>query len=211
LAVYQKIQRYLESQTAFLVAGTDAKGAHLYVISPCNRRTEHTNPGFAAVGTGAPYALATLARHGAFKALSLAEAAYLVYEAKKAAEYDRYVNDQTHMAVALKGCKTVMLDETAIGALQSILAGRLLCRPAGAPRRPGKALHPAGNTLRGFHNGRGAPANRHRLVSARRERTPQGKPKWLRPVLSRPSALAEPAEAPGALAGNLIRGHIAAA
>lgn len=82
----------------FLVAGTDDDGAHLFFIAPDKPIQDEYEPGFMAIGMGDKLALGTLASGGYVKELSLPEAVYRAYEAKRIAEKS-LVGKQTDLAI----------------------------------------------------------------------------------------------------------------
>ncbi len=89
--------------TDVLVAGIDASGAHLYMVTHPGQLQLVGPLGYAAIGSGGVHAAVriSLARHT--DSASLVDTIYNVYEAKRAAEISPGVGTMTDMAVLRDG------------------------------------------------------------------------------------------------------------
>lgn len=69
-----------------IVAGTDDSGAHLFASDAGERLVSQDERGFAAVGSGAKYAIGALQVDGVNPSTDVAKAILMLYRGKKAAE-----------------------------------------------------------------------------------------------------------------------------
>lgn len=106
-------------QLDFLIAGTDATGAHLHLASHPGQLQSVNMVGYAAIGSGGLHAMVqlSLAQHTAAAALS--EAVFNVHEAKKAAEVAPGVGKFTDLAI-IRGGKVYELKADALSTLEQV-------------------------------------------------------------------------------------------
>ena len=105
-----------------LVAGVDAEG-HIYSV----RNPGHTDCfdalGYNAIGSGALHALSTFITNNCSASMTINRGAYLVFEAKRAAEVAPGVGKHMDMAIVTKGNIRVLTD-TEINTLDEVYKER---------------------------------------------------------------------------------------
>jgi 20S proteasome alpha/beta subunit len=103
----------------FLVAGVDGDRAYIYSVNDSSP-SSHDLTGYHAIGTGTFGALPLLAARGMSRAMTLDQAAYLVYEAKRVAESYRGIGPKTDIAVVGIERAAQFLSESTIENLREI-------------------------------------------------------------------------------------------
>jgi hypothetical protein len=104
-----------------LVAGVDAKGAHIFTVDDVQAiAVSNDHAGFTAIGSGGDQAYFALAHGDYGKSLPLADAMLRVYDAKRAAELVRGVGPRTDMVVMSPGRPARFVSEEAIDSLRMI-------------------------------------------------------------------------------------------
>lgn len=87
--VVLRLERAIESEKlgiSFLVVGVDNEGAHIYEVSDPGHAECFDRVGFHAIGSGLPHAIAIFISYNFTPNISLRNALYVTYEAKKHAE-----------------------------------------------------------------------------------------------------------------------------
>ncbi|HYT92987.1 MAG TPA: hypothetical protein VEL76_29990 [Gemmataceae bacterium] len=108
-----------EMRTRFLLARVDQEGAILWASDGKANLTEQHKPGFAVIGYGEFAKMSLFARCCCINNVSLAEAVYFVYEAKKMAENASGVGKETDIAVIRAEAGLQFLSEDARNKLES--------------------------------------------------------------------------------------------
>jgi 20S proteasome alpha/beta subunit len=101
---------------SFLIAGVDNTGAHVFLVDD-DLLAPQDDPGFAAIGSGSITAYPILASARIHKGISLEEALYRAYEAKRVAEADYGVGRNTQIAVSRSGTGVQFLTQSVIDEL----------------------------------------------------------------------------------------------
>jgi 20S proteasome alpha/beta subunit len=110
-------------QGAFLIAGTDSETTYIYTINH-NPPNPHHVTGYHAIGTGANACLPVLTARGMNRSLTLEQAAYLAYEAKRVSEACYGIGPKTDIAVVGVGLPAQFLAEPAIDKFRDIYERR---------------------------------------------------------------------------------------
>jgi len=111
------IDRHLPN-TAYLMIAADPDAVHLSTVDPVGKNSERDIPGFAAIGNGSSLAETAFARNPHVKNYSLAQAIYVIYEAKRLAEWNDSVGETTDIAVLHHGTEPVFLDPEVMKVLE---------------------------------------------------------------------------------------------
>lgn len=110
------IEDYIESEEIIeldlILAGVDINGAHLFYITDPGTSRPYTALGFCSIGSGEPHAENSLIANHFSKRMTLKEAMYLTYEAKKRAQIAPGVGEYTNMAYVDKDACYFISDET---------------------------------------------------------------------------------------------------
>jgi len=98
LRLDQQLERY-SFDLSILIAGVDGSGAHLYLVYPpcCSECFEAL--GYCSIGTGERHADSTFITYRYTPSISVKEALYITYEAKRKAEIAVGVGRSTDMAI----------------------------------------------------------------------------------------------------------------
>ena len=113
---YSQVKLGLE----IVVAGVDAYGAHIYGIEDPGVVTCYDALGFAAIGSGLPHAMSFLTEVGYRASLSLNEALWITYEAKRRSERAPGVGNKFTDVVIIDDNGITYLDETNLKQLENI-------------------------------------------------------------------------------------------
>ena len=108
----------------FLLAASDVNQVCLYVVND-QSAGRHDDPGFAAIGSGAAFALPVLAAPRIHKGIGLELAIYAAYESKRISEEVGTVGRQTDMAIVSIGQPARFLSEQFIEELEQMYQRRL--------------------------------------------------------------------------------------
>jgi 20S proteasome alpha/beta subunit len=125
-ATKSKVVADLQSQTlpgAFLIAGVDDKKASISTASDQTPNC-HDTVGFCAVGSAEQSCLPLMTARGANRAMSAGQAAYVAYEAKRAAETSYGIGKQTDIAIVGVGRPAELLQKEVIEELEKVYARR---------------------------------------------------------------------------------------
>jgi hypothetical protein len=102
-----------------MVAGLDANGAQLYVVTHPGQVFPMNSTGFSAVGSGGLHASVRMSLGQHTPSASLVDTVYNVYEAKRAAEVAPGVGNLTDMAI-LKDGKTTTVSRELFKVLEEV-------------------------------------------------------------------------------------------
>jgi 20S proteasome alpha/beta subunit len=97
-----------------LVCGVDDSGAHIYRVVNPGQMECWDSIGFHAIGSGEAHAIMSLIANKANPGISIRDALYLAYEAKRRAEVASGVGQETNMAVISRDSISDVPDETLI-------------------------------------------------------------------------------------------------
>ena len=95
----------------FLVSGIDETGAHIYSVYSPGRKSCFDTIGYNAIGTGDTHAVSVLTSYNYTNNVSLNDAIWIVYEAKRRAEKAPGVGRGTDMCVITKSKVTHLEDK----------------------------------------------------------------------------------------------------
>ena len=107
----------------FLIAATDSARSYIYTVNDGAAAT-YDDPGFAAIGSGGLIAHSSLAVRGANKQMSIEEAAYVAFEAKRQAEANYGVGTKTDMGIVGAGLPAALFPEDTVNGFQRIYQSR---------------------------------------------------------------------------------------
>lgn len=113
---YSEVKLGLE----IVVAGVDASGAHIYGIEDPGVVTCYDALGFAAIGSGLPHAMSFLTEVNYRASLSLNEALWITYEAKRRSERAPGVGSKFTDVVIIDDSGIEHLGETTIKQLENV-------------------------------------------------------------------------------------------
>ncbi len=103
-----------------VIAGVDASGAHIYGVEDPGVATCYDALGFAAIGSGLPHAMSFLTEVNYSASLSLNEALWITYEAKRRSERAPGVGSKFTDVVMIDDAGIVHLDESIMKQLENI-------------------------------------------------------------------------------------------
>jgi len=110
----------VELELDIIVAGVDANGAHIYGIENPGVATCYDALGFAAIGSGLPHAMSFLTEVNYSASLTLKEALWVTYEAKRRSERAPGVGNKFTDIAIINDKGVVHLDEKVIQQLETI-------------------------------------------------------------------------------------------
>ena len=113
-----------EVRVELLVGGVDSAGGQLYVTSDRMENQSFTRTGYCCVGSGEVHAETTFARYRYDTTFTLNEALYVAYEAKRRAEMDPGVGEETDVFV-VDSQMARLLDKETRADLEGLYSGQV--------------------------------------------------------------------------------------
>jgi 20S proteasome alpha/beta subunit len=118
--IYNQVRGFRLEQH-FFVVGIDNAGAHIHTIDDSGLSASASAAGCAAIGSGNTMAMLSLARNSYKRSFGIADAVYLVYEAKRSAEMAYGVGgNETDLAIIRSGQPHRFVKKDEIAKLEKI-------------------------------------------------------------------------------------------